>query len=60
MLSRANYANLEKGIVDISQFTSCADQSGVTRMVFSEADLAARMYINFLMPKTGLIVSEMQ
>ena len=58
MLLKANKDRIYDNLNTLSTFNSCPEQEGITRALFSEAEIGARSYVKELMTQAGLLVTE--
>ncbi len=58
MILKASKKNLIEALDTLSSYNSCPESPGITRMMFSTAELEARAYIKKIMCDTGLVVTE--
>ena len=58
MTLKINKNRIARDLETLKSFNSCPEQEGITRMLFSDAEIAARDYVKSLMDEAGLIVSE--
>ena len=53
MLLKANKDRIYDNLNTLSTFNSCPEQEGITRALFSEAEIGARSYVKELMTQAG-------
>ena len=58
MLLKANKGRILNNLNILKKFNSCPEQEGITRALFSKAELEARNYVKNLMKQAGLLVEE--
>lgn len=58
MLVKANKNRIYNNLNTLKTFNSCPEQEGITRPLFTEAEIGARNYVKDLMKQAGLLVEE--